>query len=64
MPRAFTTSTATALSLGLGLAATQYASFLRWLPLDTAGRLILAALPLIALSTAIGRYLAAHPELG
>lgn len=64
MPRDFRTFEATAVSLGLGLLATQYASFLRWLPLDTGWRLALGALPLIVLSTAIGRYLAAHPELG
>ncbi len=52
------------MSLGLGLLATQYTSFLHWLPLDTGWRLALAALPLIVAGTVIGRYLAAHPELG
>ncbi|MFZ5958837.1 hypothetical protein ACOXVJ_15135 [Pseudomonas knackmussii] len=60
MPRDFRTFEATAVSLGLGLLATQYTSF----PLDTGWRLALAALPLIVLGTVIGRYLAAHPELG
>lgn len=64
MPRAFKTFSATSVSLGLGLIATQYASLLHWLPLDSGWRLALATLPLIALSTAIGHYLAAHPELG
>ncbi|WP_160288385.1 hypothetical protein [Pseudomonas knackmussii] len=64
MPRDFRTFEATAVSLGLGLLATQYTSFLHWLPLDTGWRLALAALPLIVAGTVIGRYLAAHPELG
>lgn len=57
---ALSTLVATTLSLALGLLA----SLLPRLPLDANWKLLLAALPLIALGTLTGRYLAAHPELG
>lgn len=64
MPHAFATLAATSLSLLLGQVGSRCATVLQHIPLATDGKLILALLPLLGLSLLVGRYLAAHPELG